>query len=117
MAEPAKTETKMYAWSPIFHSVTSEKEGAKPTGAEIGDTVSASSLGISKEDFAALVEAKSVRPSKPPELPEGYGGSMVDWLREQAKAAEDADIAWGLGGSYMGPAPEDLLAEMNKENG
>lgn len=68
-----------YAWSPIR---------AGKNSAKFGDTVTADKLGVSKEDFEAMVEAKSIREKAPPKLPEGYQGSVVDFLREQIKEAE-----------------------------
>lgn len=67
-----------YAWSPI-------QAGDK--SAKFGDQVTAEKLGISKEDFEALVDSKAVRPVKPPQLPEGYQGSVIDFYREKAKEA------------------------------
>lgn len=108
-----------YAWSPILHDVTSEKEGSRPTGAAIGDSVTASGLGVSEDDFEAMVEAGSIRDRKPPELPKGYQGSMVDYLREQIAAMSEmtdmAGVATNLGGSYFGPDAEELMQDMADE--
>ena len=68
-----------YAWSPIL---------AGDKSAKFGDEVTASGLGISKEDFEELVTSGAVRTKKPPKLPDGYQGSVIDFLREQIREAE-----------------------------
>jgi len=85
-----------YAWSPIL---------AGDKSAKFGDEVTASGLGISKEDFEELALAGSIRSKKPPKLPEGYQGSVVDFLREQIKEAELA-----AGASFDEAALESMAA-------
>ena len=68
-----------YAWSDIVH-------GEEGETVEYGDSVSQSDLGVSDEDWADLVESGAVREEEPPELPEGYSGSVADFEKEQAEA-------------------------------
>jgi len=68
-----------YAWSPIL---------AGDKSAKFGDEVTASGLGVSKEDFEDLIASGAVRAKKPPKLPDDYQGSVVDFLREQIREAE-----------------------------
>lgn len=115
MADPT-----YYAWSPIHYD--SEGKGevgapAKPKTLAIGEVATKAKLGIDDENFAALVEAGSVRERKPPDTPDGYSGSHVQFLLEQAREAElmAADTSVSLGGSYYGPNAEDLAADALEE--
>lgn len=67
-----------YAWSPIL---------AGDKSAKLGDEVTASSLGVSKEDFEDLVTSGAVRSKKPPKLPDGWQGSIIDFIRQEAREA------------------------------
>jgi hypothetical protein len=67
----------MYAWSPI-------RAGDK--SAKVGDTVTAQTLGVSNEDFEAMVDAGAVRNTKPPKM-ENFSGSVVEWYQRQAREA------------------------------
>jgi len=54
-----------YAWSPI---PTDHNEFGQPTKRiEVGDTVTADKVGVSKEEFEYLIEAGAVREEKYPE--------------------------------------------------
>jgi hypothetical protein len=82
----------LYAWSPI-------QAGDK--SAKFGEEVSASGLGISKEDFASLVESGAVRSKKPPKLPDDWQGSVIDFIRKEAREA------------FEGTDDEAALEELN----
>jgi hypothetical protein len=69
----------LYAWSPI---------DAGDKKLKVGDEVTASALGIDKEGLEDLVDSGAVRAKKPPKLPDGWQGSMVDFLRQEAREAE-----------------------------
>lgn len=73
---------QLYAWTNV---------SAGDKSAKYGEVVTASKLGISKEQFDAHVESGAFRTTKPPDLPETWQGSPVDYLRQQAdQAGEDA---------------------------
>ena len=86
-----------YAWSPIRGGKrTGEGDDAKVEAVNVaaGETVTASKLGVSKEEFQALVDSGAVRTQKYPDLPEGYQDSPVNFMRQQAlEAAGDNDEA------------------------
>jgi len=69
-----------YAWSPI----RGDKDAA------FGDTVTKDKLGVSQEDWDAMVEAGSIRTTKPPKLPDGWQGSVIEYYQQQAKEAAEA---------------------------
>jgi hypothetical protein len=77
-----------YAWGPI-RAGTAEK----PVNVKYGDTVTADKLSIAKEEFAALVESRAVRDTKPPELPDEWQDSPINFLRKQAADAEASETA------------------------
>jgi hypothetical protein len=68
-----------YAWSPI--------RGDEGIVAKFGDEVTAEGLDVEDEDFEAMKEANVIRRLKPPELPEGYQGSVMDYYRDLVKEA------------------------------
>lgn len=71
-----------YAWSPIG-------VGTKNSVA-FGDEVTETKLGVDKENWNALIEAGSVRTTKPPKM-ENFSGSVVEFYQREAKnAALDA---------------------------
>lgn len=90
-----------YAWSPIRYGGKGDPE----TGAisdvqvvEAGDEVDAGKLGISDEEFEALVESGAVREEKYPEnIPAGM--SAMQFIRQQAMDAGHA--AETTGGTWM----------------
>jgi len=70
-----------YAWSPISLTVDD-----KPKVIARGAKVTASGLGISDDEFQAMIQAGSVRPAQFP-APDDYEGSALDWHRDQLVAA------------------------------
>lgn len=73
-----------FAWSPI-------QTGDKDKDAAFGDTVTQSGLGVSKEDFEAMIEARSIRTTKPPPVKEMRSDeSVLDFYRRQAREAAEA---------------------------
>lgn len=100
----------MYAWSPIL---------AGDNSAAMGDKVSKSSLGVDDANFAAMVEAGSVRSYPVPDMPENFQGSVVDHLRNEIQQASDmsTEIAsFNLGGSYFGPTAEEVMLDPDSAN-
>lgn len=104
-----------YAWSEIVHGAEVDKDGTflSNKSVPVGSEVNASKLGISKEDFDALVESGAVRTDKYP-VPEGDGRSPIEYLR--TKAAEmEGSLDLGTRGSIFADPLEDALAESVKE--
>lgn len=73
-----------YAWSTIKGGTAD-----KPVTVERGDSVTQKDLGVNDADWAALLEAGSVREKKFP-APKDYEGSVIDYLREQLEEASSA---------------------------
>lgn len=107
---------KFYAWSVIQYDADVDDSGSsiKHKRVAFGEEVSADKLGLDDEQFEQLVEAGSVRATRPPDMPKGYQGSPVDFMREQIAAAAEgnvAEVALSMGGSYFGPNAEEILAD------
>jgi hypothetical protein len=80
-----------YAWSEI-------KAGEK--SAKVGDTVSASSLGLTEEQFDELVESEAVREEKYPEGMEDFPGSPTELAKRDLAIASgqiEPEEAEGVG--------------------
>jgi hypothetical protein len=71
-----------YAWS----NIQAGEKSAAP-----GDTVSASTLGLSEEEFEELVEAEAVREDKYPEGMEDFAGSPNE-LRKRDLAVSEGTV-------------------------
>lgn len=101
----------MYAWSDIQYGAETAADGTvtKVLSVKAGDSVTKSKLGVSDEDWNELIAAGSVRPYKYPDMPDTFGGSPVDFLRQQASAV--ADAVQGSGGGYFGPSYEEALTD------
>jgi hypothetical protein len=68
-----------YAWSPIL---------AGDKSAKFGDEVTASGLGVDKEEFQAMIDGGSVRTTKPPPVKDmRTDESVIDFYRRQAREA------------------------------
>lgn len=106
---------KYYAWSVVQYDADVDESGAsiKHKRLPFGSEVTAKQLGVDEENFDALVEAGSIRDYPPPDMPKGYTGSPLDYLREQAAKATEGvgDVALSMGGSYFGPNEEDILMD------
>lgn len=74
--------TAMYAWTDINNSGTVINAGDKVSKGDFSD-----------EDWEQLVEARSVRTTKYPDLPAGFAGSprefMVQQINKQLAEAEE----------------------------
>lgn len=110
-----------YAWSPIRHSAEVDPDtgvASRVNVVKFGDTVTKAKLKVSDDDWDALVQAGSVRNYAPPD---GFDGtsedeSPVQYLQRKAREAAEApevSAMQSLGGSYFGPAPEEVM--MNPE--
>ena len=117
-------EQKWYAWSPIQHTeVEGDTSGAVTPTSDVvqpGSVVSADSLGVSDADWAALVEAGSVRSYPFPDMPAEFTGSPIDFLRQQMRRVEEEPealaetelVAVGMAaGSHFSPPLEETLAD------
>jgi hypothetical protein len=99
-----------YAWSPIrYGGETGDPQNpSAPTTFEmvnVGDEVDAGKLGISDEEFEALVESGAVRDIPYPEdVPQGK--SVSQHLRDVALAADEAVDT--TGGTYLLDEPERM---------
>lgn len=100
-----------YAWSPIQYGVERDKDGnfLKTKTLALGESVTAAKLGVDEAGMQDLIDSGAVRPYKVPELPEGYTGSILDYLVEQQENAANLGIASSLGGSPFGPTTEDVM--------
>jgi hypothetical protein len=74
---------KMYAWSTFNTEV--DEWGKAHGKIEPGDEVTAEKLGVTKEEFADLVEVGAVREQEYPDVAEGQ--SPTEYYREQSAAA------------------------------
>lgn len=102
--------TKYYAWGPISSGWEKDKEGnrLKRRLTKAGTVVSASSLGLTDDQFEELVESRAVRTLPYPPLPDNWTGSPIDWYREQARlAAEAADDPSMAIVAMLAPPDED----------
>lgn len=93
-----------YAWSDIRSSEAEETTDVKVTKA--GETVTASDLGVSDEEFQALVESGAVKTEEYPELPEGYTGSPAQYEKEKVVAQATLDEAQAVLDSASGKDEE-----------
>lgn len=111
----------LIAWSPIRHggkTVDGVVQDVKVIKA--GDKVSRDTIKgsdgerLSDENWNAMIEAGVLRPYAYPDLPEGYTGSPVQFLMEQARQAAEAPeemlaATVNQAGSYFGPNAEEVL--------
>lgn len=114
----------MYAWSPIQHGA--ERDETDPTVitsykvVPMGATVTKDNLGVSDADFEAMVEANAIRNYPPPEMPKGYQGSVMDYLRDQLRQASQVEeaaltLAMSARGSNFAPPEEEVLMGVGAE--
>jgi hypothetical protein len=82
-----------YAWTPIRTATAGEVTGfgtqMKVGLVKVGEEVSASSLGVSDEDFQEMVNSGAVRPQEFPELPPNYQDSPINHIRRAVRALEE----------------------------
>lgn len=67
-----------YAWS----AIRSGKNTVK-----VGESVTATKLGISEDEFDHLVDSGAVRDEAVPEVPATFPGSITNWQQLKLKAA------------------------------
>jgi len=71
-----------YAWTRF--DVERNEWGIATKTINRGDTVTAKDLGVSDEEFQALVDGGSVRNyGLPEDMPENWTGSPADWIKER----------------------------------
>ena len=98
-----------YAWSNIQYAKPSgdvNAAGLQPMEAgsvKVGETVTADQVGASEEDFQAMVDSGAVRNAPYPEVPEGWPGSPIDYLREAVRLVGEQAM------SLTGTVNESLL--------
>lgn len=117
-----------HAWSPIKSAVkTGENAAGNPVmkliNVQHGEEVSADKLGISEKDFQDLVNSGAVREFAPPELPENYQDSPINYMKEIVRRVEKAATSFEGGGvnaallqkAFKGPLPDipDNVDELN----
>lgn len=104
-----------YAWSRIQHGAKVAKDGVYvgPEFAELGESVTASKLGISEDDFQAMIDGGSVREEKWP-VPEGDTRSPREYYLDKAREMEEG-ATLGTGGSVFAPSTEGQLADVMDE--
>jgi hypothetical protein len=74
----------MFVWSPIFGH-----DGKEATRSEVGEKVTANSLGVDKEEFDSLIAAGAVRSKKPPETQQ-FESPREFVIRQLNEAVEEA---------------------------
>lgn len=98
-----------FAWSEIRYGAEVDKDGTLVGYKTIpaGQQVSKSKLGVDDAGWEQLIEAGSVREYEYPDMPEGYNGSPIDFLR--AQLAHVAGAVEGSGTGYEGPPLEEAM--------
>lgn len=98
-----------YAWTDIRYDVERDKDGnaLKPKVVLAGESVDAKQLGISDDDFAALVEAGSVRTAEFPEELQDASKSPVQKMFEINKLREG-----NISAGYFGP---DVMEQLQTQ--
>src|SRR5262245_25954207 len=91
-----------YAWSPIRYGGEVSPQGILDPRSikevKFGEKVTAAAMGIDDADWEGLKAAGAVRTQKPPDLPEGYQGSVMDyWYAQLAEAGQPLDTTGGTG--------------------
>lgn len=97
----ATSKTATYAWTDIV--TAGDDEGSRKV-IKAGESVSESDF--SEEDWAQLVEARSVRTRPFPDMPANFGGSPREFMVQQTmQQLQDAEDMLG---------DEDLIVEANQ---
>lgn len=111
-----------FAWTRILTGV--DRDETDPTVivrhnyVSYGEEVSADSLNIDDTEFDALVASAAVRDYAPPELPAGFNGSPLEYLRQQVKQTEELALSQSLGGyNVSGPDDAGRLLGVGVEEG
>ena len=83
----ATAKDTYYAWTDIVHGDSDGNKNVMKAGSKVSES------DFSEDDWAQLVEARSVRKQQFPDMPADYTGSprefVVQQVQEQLAAAED----------------------------
>lgn len=107
-----------YAWTVIQNGV--ERDTTDPTvilkrtTIPYGEEVSADSLDIDDAEFQALIDSGAVRQYAPPDMPSSFSGSPLDYLRLQARQAEELSLSQNLGGYNIGGVGDEAARLMGE---
>lgn len=85
----ADEDKKWYAWSEIR---TADADG-KAVTLKFGQRVTAEKANVDEVGFAQLIESGAVRLTKPPEVPDTWQDSPINYLLDQAKKASEGVLA------------------------
>jgi hypothetical protein len=98
-----------YAWSEIRVGEAKHDQTVpgKTTVIKFGDTVTADKVG-GEEALQQMVEAGSVRDTKPPDMPDSFQGSPIDFVRAK-REEEDEELLMTTGGSIFAPSETEVL--------
>src|SRR6266496_2076463 len=94
-------DDKYYAWGPIRVGKTDGSVGRVPAGT----VVTPAKLGVSDADFAEMISSGAVRTLQYPDMPDGYQGSPIDFLRDEVRK-----MMGGEEGDEAAPMEELLVA-------
>lgn len=101
-----------YAWSNIQYAEERGKQdqviGYKTV--KFGEKVDAKMLGVSDDEFQAMVADGSIREMAPPEIPAGSTDSPVQVMMRQLRVAEGS-----LSGSSLAPGVVEQLTAIQKD--
>lgn len=83
----------------------------KRNSIKFGEEVSQDDLGIDDDEWQALVDGAAIRDYAPPDMPKGYLGSPLEFLREQANKREEEEFGLlaAIGGYNVGGANEESM--------
>ncbi len=102
----------LYAWSNIRvgeQTLKADSPG-KVTTIKFGDAVTADKLGADDAQMKAYIDSGAIRETKPPQLPETWQGSPLDFIRAEAeKADNDMEFLPHTGGSAFAPEASQIL--------
>lgn len=105
----------LYAWSDIrVGEPAKDDKPGKLTTIKFGEAVTAEKLGgADKEQMQAYMDSGAIREIKPPDMPDTWQGSPLDFVRSEAeKADNNMEFLPHTGGSAFAPeAGQVLLGE------
>ena len=116
-----------FAWTPILvgkkGETTGDKTAIEAKTVKVGEQVSASSLGVSDDDFEEMVNSGAVREYEYPDLPKGYPDSPINFMKDQIRkielAAASTTGAVHVGSmqrAMTGPITHPALEDGNPDN-
>jgi len=110
----------LYAWSPIrVGKPAKDDRPGEVTTIKFGETVTADKLGgADDEQMQAYIDSGAIRETKPPQMPDTWQGSALDFVRAEAeKADNNMEFLPHTGGSIFAPeAGQVLLGEATLDN-